>query len=56
MSSGFAGNLAGMLGPEATGMSMPLRESPHLGGLLEVNSQVEAAMHRARNQLQVSSL
>lgn len=38
----------------SSGVSSPLRESGHLESLVEVNSRVEAAMGRARAQLQVS--
>lgn len=38
----------------SSGVSSPLRESGHLESLLEVNNRVEAAMGRARAQLQVS--
>ncbi len=39
----------------SSGLSSPLRESGHLESLLEVNSRVEAAMDRARAQLQAIS-
>ena len=38
----------------SSGLSSPLRESGHLESLLEVNSRVEAAMDRARAQLQAN--
>ena len=37
----------------SSGVSSPLRESGHLESLVEVNDRVEAAMGRARSQLQV---
>ena len=37
-------------------LDIPLRESAQLESLLQVNSRVEAAMDRARAQLQVSTL
>lgn len=39
----------------SSGLSSPLRESGHLESLLEVNSRVEAAMDRARAQLQAGT-
>ena len=38
----------------SSGLSSPVRESGHLDSLLEVNSRVEAAMDRARAQLQAN--
>ena len=52
---GSAQGDAGMppvLSRASSGLSSPLRESGHLESLLEVNSRVEAAMDRARAQLQ----
>ncbi len=52
---GSAQGDAGMprvLSGASSGLSSPLRESGHLESLLEVNSRVEAAMDRARAQLQ----
>ncbi|KAL0054091.1 hypothetical protein WJX82_003615 [Trebouxia sp. C0006] len=43
-----------VLSGASSGLSSPLRESGHLESLLEVNSRVEAAMDRARAQLQGS--
>ena len=34
-------------------LSDPARKSAHMEGLVEVNTQVEAAVDRAQNQLQV---
>ena len=44
--------MAPVLSGASSGFSSPLRESGHLESLLEVNSRVEAAMDRARAQLQ----